>query len=259
MAELDGLKIQKFFGIRYVDENNIQHIYLRGHEFDVPKCFALMLISPEIGTGDRSVDPTATNVINSTQSLLFSLFGRQSVTDYIGTLHVDSETGFMMSESPGFTNITIFERTEIGSHREYEEIADRLNKQIGDTKNRIRLAFDLFSRAIFESDKQIRFVYYWISLEVLSNSQNQGVVDELAIAYGVSREQVVATTHIDTLYKKRLALFHRGLLDDLHPRIERSLNCIFIDILRHQIGLPCLQHGKKYFEWQSTIADDPVV
>lgn len=258
VAEIENLKIQRFFMLRYFASDGVLTLSAQSNEFKVPKCFALILATPEVGTGDRSVDPTAGRILDRTKSLLFSLFGRQNITDYVGTLHVDSQTGIEFTESPGISNITIFESYNVGTYAEYQEISQRLNQQIGDQKNRISLAFSVFSRALFETDNYICFIYFWISLEVLGNTQNQGVVDILAKVYGVSRTTIISSTHVDELYKKRLSLFHKGVLDQFSPRLKRSFVCIFLDILRFEIGLPCKQHARLFFEWQSSIADpDP--
>lgn len=252
VAETTGLKIHKFLWMRYFDEESTLNVFMQGAEFDVPKCFALILISPEIGTGDRSVDRTASNVINIAVSLLFGLLGRENITDHIGTLFVDSNNGCLSYQSPDFSNVTLFERFEIGNYFEYQEISRRFNKQLSDAKNRLRLAFNLFSRAIFEQDRQIRFIYYWISLEVVSNSQNQGVIDRLANVYGVSRSHIISATQVEQVYSKRNDLFHHGVFDDLDPRLERAIASIFIDILRHEIGLPNKKHAELFFAWQNS-------
>jgi hypothetical protein len=254
VAETAGLKIQKFLAMKYYDQESTLNVFMQGAEFNVPKCFSLILISPELGTGDRSVDRTASNLINLTISLLFGLLGRENITDHIGTLFVDSDNGAVSYQSPDFSNVTLFEKFEVGDYSEYREISERFNKQLSDTKNRLRLAFNLFSRAIFEQDRQIRFIYYWISLEVLSNSQNQGVIDRLANAYGVSKSQIILATQVEDLHSKRNNLFHHGIFDGLHPRLERAIACIFLDLLRHEIGLPNKKHAELFSGWQKTIA-----
>ena len=258
ISVLDAVEfsVLKHFFIRYFDEASILNIDMRGFEYKTPKCCVLILSSPELGTGDRAVDPTASDKVNQTKSLLFGLLGVGIITDHIATIFVDAERGAIVKFTPSFRNVTIFEQFELGGYNEYREIQERLKTQRAETRSRLSLGFNLFSRAVFESEEQMRFIYYWVALEVTCNAKNQGVVGRLANAYGVARPKIEATTLIGRIYSERNTLFHNGKFSGYDPRVERSFSCIFLDLLRHEIGLSCLRYSEKFFAWQKDIASE---
>jgi hypothetical protein len=99
----------------------------------------------------------------------------------------------------------------------------------------------MFGRASQETNITFRFTLSWIALEMIGQTKGDGVAAKLANAYGVKKQFIYDDLEFRRAYEYRHALFHRGITHDYDSRLERLMQCYFLDLLRARLHLPCMR------------------
>lgn len=121
------------------------------------------------------------------------------------------------------------------------EISERLSKTREPKKGRIELALRLMGTAMREDQG---FFEYWTALEVVCDGKSNRIKERLGKLYGLkSHKEAAELLGLGTLVKWRGDYVHGGKAPSLTADIERYLQLLFLDLLRHELDLPTRSHA----------------
>jgi hypothetical protein len=110
---------------------------------------------------------------------------------------------------------------------------------------RVSLALELFERG-FQERAGSKFFYYWVASEVLCDSHRSArILANLVAAYGTTRGYVQNDLGFDLIKAIRVDTLHRGNPHDLPQDVERYIQSMFMDLLRHELKLSCSRYMEK--------------
>src|SRR5262249_49650031 len=115
---------------------------------------------------------------------------------------------------------------------------------------RIRLSLELMNDAMRKYDG---FFEYWTALEVLCDGKTNAIKSRLQKIYGLKNQQEAGiATGLSTLAEWRHQYVHAGVRPNLSADVERYIQLLFLDLLRHEVGLKPrghlagIQHAEGY-------------
>lgn len=109
-----------------------------------------------------------------------------------------------------------------------------------DRRRRLLLSLQLVDHAM---RSHFGFLDYWTALEVVCDGQSNNIKAALAKIYGIKSHNEAATaTGLDVLAQWRHDYVHRGIKPVVSADVERYMQLLFLDLLRHQLGLPLRAH-----------------
>lgn len=113
------------------------------------------------------------------------------------------------------------------------EIANAITATPATDRGRLLLALQYMHRGCEGSD----FIHYWTALEILAGKAPK-IRALLAKAYGFKRQHDVdEKLYFWNIAQWRHDLVHKGRPVDLSAEMERYLQCLFLDVIRHLMGL----------------------
>jgi hypothetical protein len=121
----------------------------------------------------------------------------------------------------------------------YDDLIARIPLQVEPLRSQLITACRFFSHALSEPQEYKRFFDYWTSLEILAQGKAQKLRTVLARAYDVNLNFVDANLRFNEIARLRHELIHHGSFVRLEPEVERRLQGIFLDVMRHRLNLPC--------------------
>lgn len=121
------------------------------------------------------------------------------------------------------------------------EIAAALRKEPDeDRRRRLLLALQLVNHAMRSN---FGFLDYWTALEVVCDGGSNRIKSTLAKIYGIkSHNEAAEATRLSVIGQWRHDYVHRGLKPPLSSDVERYIQLLFLDLLRHETGLPPRGH-----------------
>lgn len=204
---------------------------------NLPDAMYLVVGAPCIGK-----DPApARRAIAIVIGLLVAFLGRAVTLTSIGEHTIDAKSGSVS------VNATVPRTTEIEDGASFRdgailaEVLQAINSAAPEPTAKAMFAAEIFGRATQEQDETFRFFLYWVSLEVLTNTTSDGVATKLARAYGKSKNYA----YDDLLFRRaselRHSIAHKGGTAALAARMERLIQCYFLDLLRAELKLSCMR------------------
>lgn len=123
----------------------------------------------------------------------------------------------------------------------FEEAIARI-ETIGDIakKERIKRALEFYHSGKTSSDTAHgeKFFFYWTAIQILCNGRGSMATNhQFQSIYGFSKEQVEGDLLWKGILKARNDFSHAGVKIHLHKDAERYLQLLFLDLLRHELGL----------------------
>ena len=211
------------------------------YELELPEAHYLILFSPIITFPDGSTnDSIARDTISMALSLLMVFGGRGVVLTYVGdeVISAGKETPSIVGEV-----IRVIDPIDVLTFTDSEvavkQVLEGLRDANAGIKNQLLFALNLFGRAVRESNDSFRFTLYSIALEVLAQGKGKEITLKLAAAYGESKKFAEEDLETKAFIRFRDRLIHQGSIETLHSRMERLLQCYFIDLMRARLRLPC--------------------
>ncbi|MFN0178966.1 MAG: hypothetical protein ACKVZ0_09200 [Gemmatimonadales bacterium] len=128
--------------------------------------------------------------------------------------------------------------TDLGGH--IAEVADRLKYASGEKRERLMLALDLMASAIRQPHG---FFEYWTSLEVVCAGKAPAMRARLGQIYHVTAQEAGKQSRLDVIAGWRHSYVHQGRRPPLTASVERYLQFLFLDLLRHELELPTRQYA----------------
>jgi hypothetical protein len=104
------------------------------------------------------------------------------------------------------------------------------------TRRRILLALRLIDDAMRREEG---FLGYWTALEVVCAGGANKIKATLAKVYGIKYQNAAAeATRLSVFSRWRHDYVHHGVRPNLNADVGRYLPLLFLDLLRHELGLP---------------------
>jgi hypothetical protein len=116
------------------------------------------------------------------------------------------------------------------------EIASTVAAADTDKQNRLLLALRLMDTGM----RQLHgFLEYWTAFEVVCAGGSNKIKSVLSTIYGIrNHNEVARQTRFDILSRWRHEYIHKGIKPPLTASVERYIQLMFLDLLRHELGLP---------------------
>lgn len=182
-------------------------------------------------------EPTARKAIGRAASVFAAHLGQSFLWSKVfegelelkdGKLHVPGRAIRLPQPVDGpFANVS--------NWNDIKEIDVQLARMAPELRSRIELALEFFERAIWEEDS---FFFYWTALEVLCSGKAQTIRHRLGECYGTSDySRLDVESGFGTIARWRHDLFHKGRRTTLSADVGRYMQLLFLDLLRHIIGL----------------------
>lgn len=109
-----------------------------------------------------------------------------------------------------------------------------------DSKNRILISSEIFSIAHKQIDK---LLFYWMSFDILSNARDsRDICKVLEAAYEYSKNEIDENFKFKKIKDLRNDIAHQGKRIQIHPDLERYLQCMYWDLLRQTLKLSPKRH-----------------
>ncbi len=210
---------------------------------ELPESFYLLISTP-INKDHIEGYEIASVWINRLTGCLRSIVGNNLLRGPVREASIEINTGNMRSLTSAIPLPKKFEGPFIAQENwtEIDDILRGIEECDKDRRNRILLGLEFFERAANEKPLN-RFFNYWIAIEVICGIHSPGKIQtKLTKAYNKNRSFIQNELAFDRLKKMRTDLFHKGLMHDLPPDVERYIQATVLDILREEIGLPCQRH-----------------
>jgi hypothetical protein len=168
-----------------------------------------------------------------------------------GPLHVEGDKWSMVA--PTITNLDAFGRPRLDRpYRKLMETATQAMEGLAlDDRARVRLALRWHDMAVRESNKVDAFLKHWISIETLAmpdDTNIRPVVEALAQHYGLSYEEAKARFQVGRICGRRGNIVHAGDMRPVSLRLLDYMNALFIDLLRHRLGIEAAHRAGRLLE-----------
>ena len=123
----------------------------------------------------------------------------------------------------------------------FEETSARID-DVEDTekKARIRRSLEFYQSGKASHDTALseKFFFYWTAIQILCEGGGTMQTNrQLQSIYGFSKKQVEADLLWKGIVDLRNRFFHAGIKIELYKDAERYLQLLFLDLLRHELGL----------------------
>jgi hypothetical protein len=201
----------------------------------------LLFCSPVISEGEATNDAIAKDTIRMALGLLIAFAGKGAVLTYIGDELVragKTETSIIgeVIRIVHPIDTIVFGDSKIVM----KDVLEALKVMDAETKAPLLYCLTLFGRAVSEPNDTFRFTLYSIALELIAGGKKgKEFTRRLAEVYGersgFARDNLETRTYI----RFRDRLMHQGMIETLDSKMERLLQCYFIELLRDRLGLPC--------------------
>lgn len=215
----------------------------------LPKTNYILITTPLLNEGIKSY----TNASMRMDGFIgiFRAFGgnnllRQLVRD--GTIDINTGNTKSLSNIVPITNDCEGPFSTVDTWLDFIKITNSLS----DTKNiesrRIELSTQLIERA-FLAKEELKFFNYWIAIEVAANTHSTGkIITLLSDAYNEPRSFIQNNLGFDFLKTIRTTVFHNGKYYEIPPKIERYIQCLFLDIVQKKLGLDCQKYMENFIK-----------
>jgi hypothetical protein len=211
---------------------------------DLPDGTYLAVHSPCVA-GDSNIPRAA---ILTAVGLLVSVMGRAVTLSAVGELIIDATDGRVTVE---VMNVRLPDSQDKASFRDAgitKEIATALDAVPDQKREEVQFACEVLGRAVHQGDETFRFTLHWVALELIGKTQGDGVAAKLGNAYGVNKTFVYKDLEFEPIYKLRQAITHKGKRALLDARMERVMQCCFVDLMRKRLDLPCKKLTEGYLK-----------
>lgn len=203
----------------------------------------LFLATPFEVDGKPGVEPEARRVLNLAVSLLCLHTGVNLLR------HCVFEGRVVAAEEGAVTVPDRWLRAPMGAEGPFlgsqngvdiAEISERLAQMRQPKRRRVELALDLLGKATRGEET---FFDYWLALEVVCDGKKGKIANRLGATYGTNSHKAAYLTGLSTLGRWRDNYVHKGIRPPVTATIERYLQLLFLDLLRHEIDLPPRCHA----------------
>lgn len=112
-----------------------------------------------------------------------------------------------------------------------------------DKKNRLKFAIELFGKGF--ADVTLGLFFYWSAFEILCDGGSGTIRNKLLSSFGVPKYDWKKDDPLgfEAIRCNRNMLVHQGLHQELPIGVERYIHCLFVDLLRHELGLSHMDYA----------------
>lgn len=246
-----GAKISLGYGsLQFFDTSNVQvqivpgkgPIFLNAPEGGETKPLPYLIITiPMPGGADNPDQDEARRQENAVVALVVAFVGRNAVARRLFdmTYDIDAEAFGLMGviDNPlrhGKPNLTDDALLEV------EGASRALGALSTTSRQRVLLSLRWFGESLEEDVDEDAFIKLWVALEVLAMPDQTNVrpLNELlAAAYGIPFADAAARFQAGRIQGLRGDMLHAGVTAHHFPLINSYTQALYIDALRHMLGL----------------------
>jgi len=180
--------------------------------------------------------------LDSVASLIRIYTGQNFMREIVFEGEIDAATGNFSTSSKPIKMPQIVEGPFLAKQNgiSIKEISEKISTLPEDKKRRIELALQFMNDAM---DKDSGFFEYWTALEIVCNGKSGKIKRRLADIYKItSHNDAAKKTGFKKIAEWRHDFIHKGIRPTISADVERYIQLLFLDLLRHEIGLPCEGH-----------------
>jgi hypothetical protein len=248
--------ISNFFNVLSDSKGNSQ-LDLEKINRTLPFGFYIIFTTPYIIDGKKLDEKDVAKKLDSITSMLRMHLGNNFLRDIVREGYISIENGDMKEFLPSIdlpNKNTDGPFLSIDVWKDYVEVRNKFLDCSSDIKNRIELSLEFFEMGANERSWK-KFFYYWVGIEVLLDDpkNTKEIANKLGFCYRCDGNSDFIQKKLflnnkdkeDGIFYRRRKLFHKGVKpENLNSGDERYIQCMFLDLLRGELGLEC----KKYME-----------
>jgi hypothetical protein len=252
-GQMDGFKMPAADSIIYADENGATIIEYKLREVVLPKANYIWVSTPYCIDGKKIDISNVSSVLDSVSSLLCIYFGRNFLHEIVFNGEVNAGTGqYSAGCSPVQRSPTNSDGPFLtkGLSVDIGQLIQQLHAKPKEIQSRIELALSYFEKAQRQNEG---FLDYWTAMEILCRGKAQKIRDSLQKCYSFqNRNEVDEKLGFRVVAKWRHDMIHKGLKPVVSAHVERYLQLMFLDLLRHELAMKTIgymvmmQHARGY-------------
>jgi hypothetical protein len=212
--------------------------------FNLPRSAYMLLATPHVIDGVEFKEPETHSRLDRMEALLSIHFGSNAV--YQKVFQAIFEAQFDGKYSMAGDVMAVIQSSNgpnmaPENWRLFEETSSRI-ESVEDTgkKDRIKRSLEFYhsGKASPDTAHGEKFFFYWTAFQILCEGGGTMQTNrQLQSIYGFSKEQVEADLLWKGIVDLRNNFFHAGVKIHLYKDAERYLQFLFLDLLRHELGL----------------------
>jgi hypothetical protein len=241
-GSVNGMKLPEMKMRLSVKESGGLEFQVQTNEFELPESNHIFLVAPFDCDGTPGDEQAVGTALDSAAALLQLHAGHNFLREMLFDGEVEASSGkFSVTGKAWAVPQNVegpFLITEEG--KALEEICERLQKMPDRIRSRLVTSLRLLERAI-RGDWDL--LDYFTALEVVADGKSSTIKQKLGLIYSIKNQNEVAErTGFKTLAQWRHDYVHKGEVRSLPADVARYVQLMFLDILRHELGLRALGH-----------------
>lgn len=237
-GQLAGFETSELLWSYLAEEDGLTQTTITLREGILPRGNYVVLVLPfrvDGHPGDRSVVQTA---MDQSVAALIVHMGRNLLRDLVYEGEVNAAG---LDRKPQLGIVPVPQAADgpfLNSDRwsDFCAAMHRLNQTRPPKRDRIKLSLEYLHSALTHDGS---FFEYWVALEILCKGPAGTISERIKECNGFSSVQgVKERTGFEVLKKWRHDFFHEGQRPRLTPPVERYLQLLYLDLLRHELSLP---------------------
>lgn len=235
-GQMEGLDVQNDRIFMYVHENGSHTISFYADKYKLVKTNYVWFVTPYQIDGIPGKETDTKLYLNKIESLLVLHIGSNFLRDIVIDAVIDASDGKMSTAS-----IIRMPQTCEGpflnkqNGEDMSEIEQALRLSPTEIRNRIDLSLEFIEKGVRENNG---FFNYWIALEILCNGKAPKIRSKLQQCYKLKNtKEAEELSGFKTIAKWRHSFVHEGIKTTLSSDVERYVQLMYLDLLRHELDL----------------------
>ncbi len=251
-GQMDGFKIPASDSIIYANKDGVMTIEYKLREVVLPQANYVWLSTPYCIDGEKMDISNISSVLDSISALVCMHFGRNFLHEIVFNGEVNAGTGQYSTGSTAQRTPTSSDGPFLDKKLciDMGQLIKQLHTKSREIQSRIGLALSYLEKAQRQNEG---FLDYWTAMEILCKGKAQKIRDCLQKCYSFqSRRDVDEKLGFGVVAKWRHDMIHKGLKPVVSAHVERYLQLMFLDLLRHELAMKTMgytammQHAKGY-------------
>lgn len=223
-------------------ESGQLRMFVKVDEKALPSAPYIILAAPFRRDGADGDEPSTRRALDLAAGLIGVHAGANFMRECVFEGEVSGRDGRFSAPGPAHRIPQVVEGPFLAKENGLDigEISKQLSKTSEPKRSRLELALVLMDTAM---RKHEGFLEYWTALEVVCDGKARRIQDRLAKIYGLkSQHEAARVTGLGALTTWRDDYVHKGKRPFLTADVERYIQLVFLDLLRHELDLATRGH-----------------
>jgi len=251
-GQMDGFEVPASDPVTYTNEKGVMTLEYKLRWIALPRANYVWMSTPYCIDGKQITVSNVFSVLDSISALLCMHLGRNFLHEIVFNGEVNASTGQYGTGSPVQRTPTPSDGPFLHKQLSFDmsQVIQQLHIKPKEVRSRIELALSYFEKAQRQNEG---FLDYWTAIEILCGGKAQKIRDCLQKCYNFrSRKDVDEKLGFGVVANWRHDMIHKGFKPVVSAHVERYLQLMFLDLLRHELTMKTngymvmMQHAKGY-------------